>query len=337
MISIRDFIQHLLDLKPQKDSARLSLYNYIKNFSVLEDQLKPQLFKDFYGNAFQFSYWQQNRDRLKTLLSSDMMGFSQVNNMPPDLASLFERSHEHQYLNLENTSDLYTLFNELSLNRGELRISKISPNRFLTILKTEKKEIRLRVFSSLVRIEDAQLYLVDPLTDLLYGQDLELKPGRLHRIEMTPLSFCEFEIKQGFLNGALYNGYLLEKQAGIHKSLDQLPEIFFAIKALEAKFVNLDSDPFYRELVAQLEKAMEVSKMGTPQALEYANKALHRGKMLQKRVFAEDRLLRLLVSNLEYRLNNKAAVEPAQEDYQKCLDQEIKPRANNRLKIDLIP
>src|SRR5690606_12423902 len=78
----------------------------------------------------------------------------------------------------------------------------------------------------------------------------------------------------------------------------QTPEIFHPLKALEARYINLNTDPFYLELVTILEKAITLLASNRPESLAMVQSALDRGQFALERIFPHDSRLKNLVWTL---------------------------------------
>lgn len=104
-------------------------------------------------------------------------------------------------------------------------------------------------------------------------------------------------------HGLLVKGYSFQKtEAFLGKEMSEYAELYFGLKQLERFYIDLKSDPLYQELTALLEKALNMVGSSHPEAYSLADNALRRGRMALKNIFPDDKLLRLLVGNLEYRI-----------------------------------
>ena len=60
---------------------------------------------------------------------------------------------------------------------------------------------------------------------------------------------------------------------------------------------------FYQELVELIEQSSHAMESGHAEAHGMAQQALKRGKLALQNIFVNDKLLRLLVTNLEFQVN----------------------------------
>ena len=93
----------------------------------------------------------------------------------------------------------------------------------------------------------------------------------------------------------------------IRAKLTETQDLFYSLKRLEKHFINAQSDPFYQEVVAHLEKAHKNLAHPNPDTIMAADKALTKGRLVLRNVFPNDRLLQILVTHLEYGITQTRA------------------------------
>jgi len=96
-------------------------------------------------------------------------------------------------------------------------------------------------------------------------------------------------------------------------NLHRYPVLFYPLKRLEQFFINRKSDPMYIELTGLLEKALELMNTGHPEAFKFANAAMERGRLALEHIFPDDKLVRLLINNLEKTLALESAARQVQQ------------------------
>ncbi len=310
MIGVTQLAQYLLKLDPPKDPGRLAFYHYLKNWNRPADPVGPQMVEEFLERCLGYDFWNQSPKALTECVLMDLQGF-----LKPPIATwdlnFLKKWFSPQTVNIENYDD----FKEIVLN--EMESTKKAGDQFKIIQINEKTLMSLRLeasgglvvktFKNLVRIEGGRLKLLAPFTHLRYGPGLELSPLERQVLEGPLLSTFVFEMGERGATGLLSRGHSFQKMESFSaQNLNQNPELFYALKRVERHFVQPQSDPFYQELINLLEKAYHQINTGNLDAVPLAEVALQKGKLALRNIFPNDKLLLLLVSNIEYWLTSQS-------------------------------
>lgn len=318
MTSVTQFAQYLMKLDPQKNTARLCLFHYLKNFCEKDEILSPQVFDAFYRRVLNFQYWQEHATDLGKSVAQDLQSFNQSQPLPFDFR---EVSHvdQLQVTPLKYQHDLECLVHkhlDLVQGRGDkLKLLPLQDNQFLSIILYSNGSLRARVYSPNAIIIDGELELLSPLTDLSYTAGLELQPGVVQTLEGALLVTSRFVFTDHGCQGVMLRGHALQKYETLSGvGIEQVPELYHALKKLENHYIKAESDPFYQELIGQLEKAYQVVS-GAPREMNKKSieTVLQKGKAALKNIFPNDKLLLLLVTNIEYLLINHERRSPPRE------------------------
>ena len=309
MVSVTHFAQYLLKLDPQKNVARLALYHYLKNICDIQAELKPQMIRDFYSRILNFPYWQSNHKALGEIVAQDLEGFLTEVGLKWDNESL-RHAHQVQWLELKQPEDFHALIqdecNRIAKPGDRVKLIPISENQMLALVLFSTGNMRIQVFSNVAMVQGAKLRPLMPLTHLEYDSKMDLQTHFDHLLEGPMLTLNKFQITDEGLRGWILRGYTLQKYETLNGgNLTQNPELFYTLKRIEKYYINPQSDPFYLELVGILEKAYQLLSQGHPDAPRMGEAALQRGKQALKNIFPNDKLLLLLVSNIEYYLFSK--------------------------------
>ncbi len=304
MISVTHLAQYLLQLDPQKNVARLALYNYLKNCCDLSSPLSAQLITQFYRKALLFQYWQTHQKILGETLRADLESFLRETQVALDLDRI-RHADEVQVVALEQARDLQDVI-ELQMRRemgtgDRLKLVRLSAQQTLSLKLNPSGCLKVRVHPHWALIMDGQLELLPPLTQLEYSSQMELLPHVLHWLDTAMMTTAHFALREGGVEGLLVRGYTFQKMESLRQAtLSQNSELFYGLKRLERHYINSKSDPFYQELVALLEKSYQLISAQHPEGAHMAQEALRRGRMALKNIFPNDKLLLLLVTNIEY-------------------------------------
>lgn len=323
MTSLSHLAQYLLRLGPQESTARLAFYHYVKNFLALESELTPDTLKRFYNFALSIEYWQDKRVELGQRIAKDLRNFAKDHRCEKLIEPIIH-SDILQVIQLENETDGQALVkNHIQKklgNRYRIQVKAIEDKRILLLALSPDDELLVETFSLSAVIRDGGLEPLGPLTRLVYNERMEIMSDREHCVETGVLSFCRFS-RQGdtyFANHIQNFGF--QKVTSTEGQLSKDADLFCALKRIERHFVNLETDPFYQEIVSLLEKATRQLKSDMPESVSFAHRALDRGQTALHRIFIDDKLLLVLVSNLENRLleRKKRFAERLSPQVEKC-------------------
>lgn len=305
MVSVTQLAQFLLNLNPQGHAARICFYHWIKNFLDLNAPLNSGMIDQFYSYALLHSYWQTHQKVLGETVSHDLNLFSQSHTLDFNPQKI-RHSHQMQIVELTETNDALAIIEQsLTTESGseKAKIMNLGAQRILTIQATAQQGIIIQVFSLLAQIQGAQLKPLSPLTRLIYNSRLDLMPGAVQILQTGHSNWSRFQTDEDQCYGQLITGYTFQKSDQYSgKHMGEYPELFYGLKRLERYYIDLKSDPLYQELISLLENALNLVGSNHPEAHLLAENALKKGRLALKNIFLNDRLLQLLISNLEYRM-----------------------------------
>ncbi len=307
MSSVNVLAQYLLKLDPQKSVARMTFYHFLKNFCEMGEQISPQMISQFYRRALGFQYWQTHQEILSQTVEQDLALFGEQMGLAFDPREI---RYSYQIVELKNNKDSEALLLghvQEKLRPGErLKMIKLEDNRFAILKLLISGMLEVDIFTSTAVIDGPKLLPLEPLTSLKYSASLELVPYTTQLIETAPMTTSRFQLYENSIQGSTLRGYSLQKYESLQGgALAQHSELFFALKRLERLYVQAESDPFYQELIALLEKSYNTLSQGHPDAAKLAETAIAKGQQALKSAFPNDKLLLLLVTNIEFLLSQK--------------------------------
>ncbi len=306
MSSVTHLTQFLLRLDPSKSVARQTLFNYLKVFHDANEALKPELFNQFFNHIVNYQYWQSNSRSLGESLAQDMQRFAQEYRIDFDLKAV-AFPHQTQIVMIEHAADLESLIKKretaLQEEGDRQKLFSISETQSMAILLKKSGNFEIRIYGRAALIKQGELDLPRPLTQLFYTMDVELEPFKWQVLEGPVVTLARFRLNDDGCQGTMIRGHMLQRYETMASgALSQHPELFYALKRVERHFINPPSDPFYRDLVMQLEKAKQLLRLSHPDGRRVANGALHRAKSALQNIFPNDKVLSGLVTNVEFAL-----------------------------------
>lgn len=312
MTPVSQFAQYLLKQDPQRNPGRQTLFNFIK--SILEPDLpfSPQVIQYFYARILQFEQWQVDAQLLSDTVRTDVSNFLNQYASQEEIAAWKGLRHSDtlQVVPLKVFQDLEELVHSEHLTRRksgyEIKTLKISDSHVLALLLSSIGTLEVKVYPNLALVSGARLRLVAPTTHLFYGADFELMANVRQILEGSLLTTHCFHVDGEGVHGLVTRGHTLQKfETFIRAKLSETQDLFYSLKKVERHFINSQTDPFYQELVSRLERANRLLNNPTPANLIEAEKALNRGRLSLKNIFPNDRLLTLLVTHLDYGINQR--------------------------------
>ncbi len=302
MLKVAELIKHLSIGIQENNPLVVAFSNFLNNFAEPTEIFNETHLDAFFSMSLDYAHWQQHRDEFAQALIPLLHDSVDMNTIKwPDTLQTFE---------VEQVSDLTEIIenylNRIFHNGEKFRLIVEQDKKIVAVVLTVDQKIQLRMFDRKVVIKRG---LVEPLKKnlvLFYNQKLELEEGVQQCYEMAPFVTAQFRLFQGILEGAVHRGYMMQKiQDLTGLELSHFPKLFYSIKRLEQYFIQRQSDPFYIQAIDRLEKAIESAKIkGNYNSPEYIDLLAQSNNILEY-VFTGDKLLTLLIRDLQHTLNQR--------------------------------
>jgi hypothetical protein len=303
---------------PQRNQARLTLYNFLRG--VMEPNLpfSPAVIQSFYARVLQFDHWQNDSQNLADVVRTDLQGFLRQHALGTEQEAWQNLRHPDslQIVTLKQPGDLHELVETEHAARqksgDQIRTVRLSDTQILVLVLSPSGSLEAKVYSNMALVWGSRLRLTAPVSQLYYSSDLELMPHVRQVLEGTLLTTHCFHVDSEGVHGLITRGYTFQKfETFIRARLADTQDLFASLKKVERHFINPQSDPYYQEMVTKLERANRLLGVQNHDGLLEAERTLNKGRLILKNVFPNDRLLTLLVTHLDYGINEKRA-HPAQ-------------------------
>ena len=312
-MKINQVAQRLLNRDPQANTARLAFYHFLKNFCPLDQEFTAETLDRFYDFAMLFQQWRSNPAELGTIVAEDLKVVAGM-----DLTGVFENglhAHQIQWLDIEQDRDFENLLeaeSKLLKDRGEkVRLIQLSKSEVLRLrVHDATGQIRAEVKPRLGFIDGSHIRLVRPNTQLVYNMDLELSAQDIQVLRVSPMKFARFTAKDGIFEASILQGASFSRIEAHNCTLEEAPELFWALKRIEKHFINPITDSSYLILIEEVEAALAALKKFHPNREVIASRALKRAVLYMENIFPNDKALKTLVSQLQYQLRRDDAKEP---------------------------
>ncbi|MCB0422353.1 MAG: hypothetical protein KDD61_15245 [Bdellovibrionales bacterium] len=305
MANIGNVVQFLLSKEPPAQQGRLALYHYLKNLKDLKDPFTRTTLQEFFLRSLSHQYWQDHKEILTQGILEDLKEFQKLNSLGFELSDILWPS-QTQVFSLENFENVFLVV-QRSLEKekeasSKYQLIKLPNGKLLALMLHANGTLTVMVYSSGVYVKTGELQPMPPETKLQYSASMELAEETPQLLTSSLMSFCQFALVAGECAGVRLKGFTYQKEEVLTGTMVQRPDLFYPIKSLERFFIKPESDPFYVELTRILQKANELIQVGHPDQEKIAKEAFKRGQMALKNIFPDDKLLQLLVSNLQHSL-----------------------------------
>lgn len=304
MGSVTQITQYLFDKDPRGCLTRLCLYHYLKNALDTSCGFNKGLINEFIDDSLQFQHWQTNQANFIYQLSQlfdDFVGDQVVEHE----AISFLPKTSRQVLSLQTETD-FTQLIERKLLENEIKDFSIvchNSKQKLALSLLHSGGVKAEVFTPRAKIENGALELLEPISRLYYNSSMDLDPEYNQKLSLNGLQTLFFRKIGDRYVGRTVHGHLFKIVSQLDtQHFSTYQDGFYAIKEIEKHFIEASSDPYYQELVEILEKAYHILHSGRGDAPQFAPKALAKGREALQTIYPKDKLLLLLVTNIEYLL-----------------------------------
>lgn len=315
MTSVSQFAQYLLKQDPQRNPARLTLFNFLKAVMDPATPFTPAVLQMFYARVLQFDHWQHESQALADTLRADLEDFLKHHALQGEREAWLGLRHADtlQIVPIKVFHDLELLVQAEHAARqksgDEVKTVKISETQVLALLLSPSGGLEAKVYPNQALVWGPRLRLVAPTTYLTYSSDLELMPHVRQILEGSLMTTHSFHVDGEGVHGLITRGHTFQKfETFIRAKLSETQDLFSSLKKIERHFIDPQSDPYYQDLISRLERANRLLNHPSPDNLAEAERWLNRGRLSLKTIFPNDRLLTLLVTHLDYGISQRRSV-----------------------------
>jgi len=302
MLKVQALIKYLSENNPQSTPVHLALFNYLSHVANTQELMTAELLENFFAMCLDYTHWQQNREQLGREIQ-ELLGEH------VDMTGL-KLPVQTQVVELENLSDvtdaLQCYLNSIYKKGEKYRLIMEGEKKILCIVLMPDQSICIRTFDRKMMVRHGQLEPLKKDLILYYNSNLELVPDQMQRLEVGPFVTAQFVTSAEGVQGSLVRGFQHQKFFDLQgESLGSYPKLFYCVKRIEQYFLQRQSDPFYQETVAALEKTNEKMRLHELDSFQDAVDVMARAQNILEYVFTGDKLLSLLIRDLQHTLSQK--------------------------------
>ena len=321
-LSVKFYAQQIYTLDASKDAARLALLNFLINFYEPNAKLDAKLFENFYQQALGFSFWQENWAHLTTQVkfcATQIAKKTRSAQIPMEWLN-GELLQPVRIQNPQNLTSLIYKYLEKTLNpASQFKIIKSEEDYWLAVILDETQKLSVKIFGDTFILSDAELIPASRDFQISYNSELLLTENFYQHIPIGPHTSARFRMTERGVVGRILRGYTFQKFDDINGgTIAQYASVFYPFKKFEQLYINLKTDPFYNEMIAALEQSTELLQKSdlnlnrSSRAIAQAENSLQKAKQASEAIFPNDKMLSLLISNLEKTLALKNLYESSQ-------------------------
>lgn len=304
-ISARILAQHIQQLEPEKDAARLALLNFLTYLMDPQDEFGAKELKNFCVHALSFGFWQENWSHMQKQLRFMLSSLS--DQTPFGLEELLQDS-AMQCVQVQGTQNqkilLQTILEKSIGAHDKAKLIELQDRQHIGLIIHPDNSLSIKIFNSQFVLFQGEWLPCQAIFGLSYDAGLNLNSQKVHQLPIAPHTSARFTMGDRGCVGQIVRGYTFQKYEELKGGyLAQYPLLFYPLKQMERIFIDPKSDPVYLETTQILERASEWIQddqlSDYPQRLQQAQLALQRGKQVFENIYSDDKMLKLLVSHLE--------------------------------------
>lgn len=304
MATVGEYLKFLSSPQNQLSPVALTHKNYFQYLFDPQEDLDVDALQSFFDSALTYPHWQQNKKDF-TQESRELLSHF----WGPQAETLFDAIDwpEHQQLvEIESPKIALEVLNaywtfRLKGESAQFRLFEAPDKMFLALILHADQRLSVRQYDSRFLIRNGNLEPLRRDLVLVYDENLELSSEVMHKFEMSPFTVARFYREASGIHGNAVRGYVFQHLQNFHgQSLENFPRLFFALKRVEQLFVRRETDPYYIQLVENLERLLHWMRLGEPIAPHLLHENFLKAQTALEEVFHGDKMLTLLLRDLEH-------------------------------------
>lgn len=280
-----------------------------------DELLTTEHIQTFFQDCLEYPHWQQN----KKILAQDIYQIIDWTCRQKEEVFDFDAllwPDQMQIITLELNKDWqeavqgYLSFQHRGGEKFRILHDELLGKMVGLVLKTSG-ELLVRLFGPQFFIRHGALTPLREDLNLLYNDELELIEDMVHKIETGSYMTTRFFMKNQELYGHIVRGFYFQKLQDLNgENFATHARLFYCLKRIESHFLKRDSDPYYQNMADDLEHAVKMIRIGDLDFIQSAPEIISRAQNTLDYVFPNDKLLSLLLRDLQHTLISERRPEP---------------------------
>jgi hypothetical protein len=295
--------------------ALTAFTNYLVHECDSSEHLTATLLQNFIQESLVYPHWWQNRKELRQEVQEFVAALCRAHREEFDLKEV-TWPDQMQLIEIEQVQDWSDAVNSyLSYqHRGGDKFRLIHDEllgKMIAVILNPKGGLTLRMFDRKFFIRDGALVPLRENLAVHFDQNLELAVRAPQKVETAAFITSKFFCENNRLFGNTVRGYFFQKiQEFTNDSAEAHAKIFYTLRRLESHFLKRENDPFYQNMTADLEHGVKMIRLGDDQFVSSAPDLLSRAQNAIDYVFPNDKLLSLLLRDLQYTMVGQVPKAP---------------------------
>jgi hypothetical protein len=215
-----------------------------------------------------------------------------------------------QLIAVEDPENLFYCVNEFEraqqLEAEQIRILQEDKHRLIVIKRKADASYVIRCYGNITRLERNRLVPIGAEQELFYDPGLELMNGAVQKLKTTANAQIRFAVTPNGVLAQFIAGFAFRQAQEVRlHNLREEPRIFYPLKRLERFYVNRPSDPYYAEVISELDRALHMHKSHAPGASAALLAAFDSGQIAFDQIFPDDKPLYTRLRELAKLLTSK--------------------------------
>ncbi len=343
MQNVGAVLKYISSQKFQLSPGLLTFHNYLQHLCDESETWSPSILTHFFNDCLQYPHWVQNKNSLSQdiqealeqhqIQSQTDLGLEHVR--WPAHCQVIEVESKKDYLDLINS---YLTF-QYQKTGSKFRLLLENEKMIYAIILHNDGSLSVRQFDRKFTVREGHLEPLRTDLEIHYDNQLNLEPSLVQKIEVAPFVTCRFVgDAEGRVSATLVRGYICQKFHEFKAApIESYPRLFYTLKRMEQTFLRRDSDPFYLQLTQELERTLNLLRLGEPLDATTITDLRVRSQNALEYVFHGDKLLRLLLRDLEHQMAQNAPSRKASTfgalahlDFVKEVPEEAPPKWKNQ-------
>ena len=314
-------IRHFLsELGPQRNTARLALFNFLQYICPFEKEMSQDLFYKFCYHALSYLYWRQNRisfAKEMKFIFDHLQGNHGISQLPFSPQSIIEPLQIIEVRDFNEVGKIVENYlQDKLLSDQQCHIfPDVALERVVAVILNEDNSLSLFSFNNKMTLLEGKIQPLCPYFQLQYNENLELTFDTSHYLQVNVNSMGVLQRKADglydlrLLRGYTFDCYHHQKQ----NTLQQPIEVFYALKRLEQFFISKETDGFYKETLKSIEDARDRMQSGKDHVGRKAKVVLQRAQDIYRYVFSPDQTLDFAIQGLRSEILRQQGLQNTKE------------------------
>ncbi len=316
MIHCGQLIKYISDYNVSQNQSLTAFSNYLTYLCEETQPFSGKVFKNFVFEALSYVHWQQNKNQFTQDLKKFLTAYFKEQSIEVDFSQLTWPT-DIQVIELERIEDCLEAINSYltyTLKEGEkFRLVSTGDKKVTAIILNTDRSITIRQYDKKFTVRSGNLEPLRVNQVIHFGSDLKLNPDHLSLVEIAPFVLCQMKGSMHQTRANLVRGYLFQKFLELKdKPITTYEKLFVYVKKLEQYFLVRESDDYYHELIQQIENSSSLLRMKVENSNENATETLIQAQNSLENIYPDDKILGLLVRELQRLLNETGDPWPNQ-------------------------